>query len=148
MKDFFISYNREDRKWAKWIAWQLEEAAYKVVIQAWDFRPGVYLRAGNPGRRGQDPNRYGICLPASGRVHPHVVVSRPLHGHILLTTRARAAGAMARPVEIQKKPTEDGALLVLRRARYIAEDAALERPESRPGDERYCGATRWASSRS
>ena len=25
MKDFFISYNREDRQWAEWIAWQLEE---------------------------------------------------------------------------------------------------------------------------
>jgi hypothetical protein len=23
-----------------WIAWQLEEAGYKVVIQAWDSRPG------------------------------------------------------------------------------------------------------------
>ena len=40
MKDFFISYNKADRAWAEWIAWVLEEAGYKVVIQAWDFRPG------------------------------------------------------------------------------------------------------------
>ncbi|HKS40162.1 MAG TPA: FxSxx-COOH system tetratricopeptide repeat protein [Blastocatellia bacterium] len=40
MKDFFISYNKADRTWAEWIAWQLEEADYSVVIQAWDFRPG------------------------------------------------------------------------------------------------------------
>lgn len=40
MKDFFISYNKADRKWAEWIAWKLEEANYEVVIQAWDFRPG------------------------------------------------------------------------------------------------------------
>ena len=40
MKDFFISYNKADRTWAEWIAWQLEEVAYSVVIQAWDFRPG------------------------------------------------------------------------------------------------------------
>ena len=40
MKDFFISYNKADRTWAEWIAWQLEEAGYSVVIQAWDFRPG------------------------------------------------------------------------------------------------------------
>ncbi|HYO49723.1 MAG TPA: FxSxx-COOH system tetratricopeptide repeat protein [Chloroflexia bacterium] len=40
MKDFFISYNKADRNWAEWIAWQLEEAGYSVVIQAWDFRPG------------------------------------------------------------------------------------------------------------
>src|SRR6266508_5402179 len=40
MKDFFVSYNRADRAWAEWVAWQLEEASYTVVIQAWDFRPG------------------------------------------------------------------------------------------------------------
>jgi hypothetical protein len=39
-KDFFISYNQEDRQWAEWIAWILEEKNYSVVIQAWDFRPG------------------------------------------------------------------------------------------------------------
>jgi hypothetical protein len=26
MKDFFISYNKADRQWAEWIAWQLQEA--------------------------------------------------------------------------------------------------------------------------
>ncbi|KAM3090819.1 toll/interleukin-1 receptor domain-containing protein [Phormidesmis sp. 146-35] len=40
MKDFFISYTGEDRAWAEWIAWTLEEKGYLVVIQAWDFRPG------------------------------------------------------------------------------------------------------------
>jgi tetratricopeptide (TPR) repeat protein len=40
VKDFFISYNRADRSWAEWIAWQLEEASYSTIIQAWDFRPG------------------------------------------------------------------------------------------------------------
>ena len=39
-KDFFVSYNRADRRWAEWIAWQLEAAGYSVLIQAWDFRPG------------------------------------------------------------------------------------------------------------
>ena len=37
MKDFFISYNAHDRKWAEWIAWQLEEQQFTVIIQAWDF---------------------------------------------------------------------------------------------------------------
>ena len=41
MKDFFISYNRQDTDWAQWIAYQLEEAGYTTVIQAWDFRPGA-----------------------------------------------------------------------------------------------------------
>jgi hypothetical protein len=39
-KDFFISYTGQDRSWAVWIAWQLEEAGYSTIIQAWDFRPG------------------------------------------------------------------------------------------------------------
>lgn len=39
-KDFFISYNGQDKAWAEWIAWQLEEAGYSTVVQAWDFRPG------------------------------------------------------------------------------------------------------------
>src|SRR6266487_5076698 len=36
-KDFFISYNKADQRWAEWIAWQLEEANYSVILQAWDF---------------------------------------------------------------------------------------------------------------
>jgi hypothetical protein len=40
MKDFFISYNKADRAWAEWIAWQLEEAGHTTTLQAWDFRPG------------------------------------------------------------------------------------------------------------
>ncbi|MEO0987776.1 MAG: TIR domain-containing protein [Cyanobacteria bacterium J06639_14] len=40
MKDFFVSYNRNDKQWAEWIAWTLEDAGYSVVLQAWDFRPG------------------------------------------------------------------------------------------------------------
>ena len=39
-KDFFISYTGVDQKHAEWIAWQLENAGYSVVLQAWDFRPG------------------------------------------------------------------------------------------------------------
>ena len=39
-KDFFISYNRADITWAEWIAWELEEAGYAAIVQAWDFRPG------------------------------------------------------------------------------------------------------------
>ncbi len=38
-KDFFISYNRADQRWAEWVAWHLEKAGCTTVIQAWDFRP-------------------------------------------------------------------------------------------------------------
>lgn len=39
-RDFFISYSESDKAWAEWIAWQLENASYSTVLQAWDFRPG------------------------------------------------------------------------------------------------------------
>jgi hypothetical protein len=38
--DFFISYNRNDKQWAEWIAWHLEQAGFTTIIQAWDFAPG------------------------------------------------------------------------------------------------------------
>jgi tetratricopeptide (TPR) repeat protein len=38
--DFFVSYASADRAWAEWIAWQLEDEGYQVVVQAWDFGPG------------------------------------------------------------------------------------------------------------
>lgn len=41
MKDFFISYNKADKQWAEWIAWQLDEAGYSLIFQEWDFRPGA-----------------------------------------------------------------------------------------------------------
>lgn len=40
MKNFFISYNGADKQWAEWIAWQLEDAGYTTVLQAWDFQAG------------------------------------------------------------------------------------------------------------
>jgi hypothetical protein len=50
MKDFFISYNHADRSWSEWIAWQLEEKKYTIIIQDWDFQPGLQLYFGDgPG---------------------------------------------------------------------------------------------------
>jgi hypothetical protein len=42
-KDFFISYTAADRTWAEWVAWELEEAGYTTVLQAWDFLPGSHF---------------------------------------------------------------------------------------------------------
>ncbi|MEA2429503.1 MAG: hypothetical protein QOF37_3131 [Thermoleophilaceae bacterium] len=38
--DFFVSYAQADRRWAEWVAWQLEEDGFRVLIQAWDFVGG------------------------------------------------------------------------------------------------------------
>lgn len=40
-RNFFISYHNADRAWAEWIAWQLEEDGYSVMLQFWDFQPGA-----------------------------------------------------------------------------------------------------------
>src|SRR5262245_29467552 len=39
--DFFISYSPADERWASWVAWQLEAAGHRTLIQAWDFVPGT-----------------------------------------------------------------------------------------------------------
>ncbi|GHO92386.1 hypothetical protein KSF_024340 [Reticulibacter mediterranei] len=39
-KDFFVSYTKTDKKWAEWIAWQLEQAGYTCILQKWDFLSG------------------------------------------------------------------------------------------------------------
>ena len=43
MRDFFISYTGADRMWAEWIAWELEEAGYMTILQAWDFEAGAHF---------------------------------------------------------------------------------------------------------
>jgi predicted ATPase len=48
------------------------------------------------------------------------------NGHVILTTRAWATGPIARRLDIEKMKSDDGALLLLRRSKYIAENAPLE----------------------
>lgn len=40
-KDFFISYTKNDEQWATWIADQLENKGFTVIVQVWDFKPGT-----------------------------------------------------------------------------------------------------------
>jgi serine/threonine protein kinase len=35
IRDFFIVYTKADRLWARWIAWELEEANYSVILPPW-----------------------------------------------------------------------------------------------------------------
>ncbi|MEU6778840.1 TIR domain-containing protein [Nonomuraea angiospora] len=39
--EIFVSYSPADTAWATWIAWELEAAGYKTMIQEWDFVPGT-----------------------------------------------------------------------------------------------------------
>ena len=52
-------------------------------------------------------------------------IPRGKSGHVLLTTRAGAVGAVARLVKIQEMAIQEGALFLLRRAKCIAENALL-----------------------
>jgi hypothetical protein len=42
-RDFFVSFNQADRRWATWIAWVLEEAGSSVWFQDWDFKGNFVL---------------------------------------------------------------------------------------------------------
>jgi TIR domain-containing protein/effector-associated domain 7 (EAD7)-containing protein len=39
--DFFISYTKSDQAWAEWIAWELKQSGYQLLIQAWHIQPGT-----------------------------------------------------------------------------------------------------------
>jgi hypothetical protein len=36
----FVSYNGNDKAWAEWIAWTIEDSGHRALLQAWDFLPG------------------------------------------------------------------------------------------------------------
>lgn len=40
---FLTRYTSADRAWAEWVARQLEQAGYQVIVQVWDFEPGDNL---------------------------------------------------------------------------------------------------------
>jgi tetratricopeptide (TPR) repeat protein len=39
--DFWISHSGKDQKWGEWVAWQLDQDGYRVLLDVWDFRPGA-----------------------------------------------------------------------------------------------------------
>lgn len=41
MHDSFIIYHREDREWAEWIAWQLDNAQFSTILPVWGVLPGT-----------------------------------------------------------------------------------------------------------
>jgi tetratricopeptide (TPR) repeat protein len=49
-----------------------------------------------------------------------------LRGHLMLTTRAQALGTVAQRLDLKQLLPEDGALLLLRRAKLVAETEALD----------------------
>ncbi len=48
--DFFISHAGRDTAWAEWLAWQLQQAGYRVELAVWDWAPGEDFAARDPGQ--------------------------------------------------------------------------------------------------
>jgi hypothetical protein len=38
--DFFVSHAGRDTGWAEWLAWQLQDAGYRIELDVWDWAPG------------------------------------------------------------------------------------------------------------
>ena len=36
----FVSYAREDEEWADWVAWLIEDAGHRAIVDRWDFPEG------------------------------------------------------------------------------------------------------------
>jgi len=93
-----------------------------------------------PEKNEQDQNRIVEAVMRWLRTHTYwllildnvedVAIAAPFipltgRGHILLTTRTQAIGGIAQRIEVEKMNPKVGALLLLRRASFIAPDASL-----------------------
>ncbi|MBE3204863.1 TIR domain-containing protein [Parafrankia sp. CH37] len=62
--DFLVSYIETDEEWAAWIAWQLEEAGFRVRFEAWDLSVGMH-RTGEQHRALVEAKRIVAVVSAS-----------------------------------------------------------------------------------
>jgi hypothetical protein len=67
-RDFFITYNSHDERWATWIEAALADAGYTTVIQVWDFRPGDNFMA-------EMDRALATCRRTIGVLSPHYLTS-------------------------------------------------------------------------
>ena len=68
--DFFVSHADADAPWAEWIAAELENAGYGVIVKAWDFRPGEDLLARHD--EALAACRHAVCVLTAGYVDSEV----------------------------------------------------------------------------
>jgi len=93
---------------------QAREADQSLAVQAvkvWLEREGGWLLLLD---NADEPKAIKPFLPSQKK------------GHVLLTTRASATGTLAQKVEIGKLSEDDGALLLLRRAKIVGGNAPLD----------------------
>jgi tetratricopeptide (TPR) repeat protein len=68
--DFFVSHADVDVQWAEWIAAELENAGYGVIVKAWDFRPGEDLLTRHD--EALAACRHTVCVLSSAYVESEV----------------------------------------------------------------------------
>lgn len=64
LKDFFISHSRADDIWADWIAQELEDAGFSVIVPNWDFHAGSNLKRHMDKAAAQTKSSIVILSPA------------------------------------------------------------------------------------
>lgn len=137
-KDFFISYTSADKRWAEWIAWQLEAAGYTTIIQAWDFQAGGNFVLDMNKATMQAARTIAVLSPdyfaskftpsewaAAFRALAGEFLPPASQGHILLTTRASSTRGLAKLVGVDTLDLEDGTHFLLRRAGLLTDDASV-----------------------
>jgi hypothetical protein len=105
VKDFFVSYNKADLEWAKWMVWHLEEMGFTTIAQFKDF-PAAQNFVVNMGK----------ALETSARM---MAVLSPEYITALYTTAEWTA-------VFTKDPDGSKGLLVPVRVREVQKPALLE----------------------
>ncbi|WP_232794082.1 toll/interleukin-1 receptor domain-containing protein [Pseudofrankia saprophytica] len=138
--DFFVVHACDDEAWANWVAWQLEEAGYRVLVEAWDNVPG---------------SRWTVTLDLGVEYAAHVVallspayLREPLPPAVEAALARDPDGAQRRLVPILVAPCQPRGLLRALtpislvglaadagRARLRAQAAAVVAGRTRPADE-------------
>jgi hypothetical protein len=149
--DFFISHAGRDTAWAEWLAWQLQQAGYRVELDVWDWAPGEDFVARMSAALERADRLLAVCteayfastfggaelraafagrLAAEGRIVPVLiepVTLPPLYApliHLDLTGLDEAAAA-AGPAD--RWPT-DGRATVPERGPRAGRQAGVRRP--------------------
>ena len=99
--DFFVSHADVDAQWAEWIAAELENAGYGVIVKAWDFRPGEDLLARHD--EALAACRHTVCVLSSPYVESEVAartaaLSQGLEGKERALIPVRVADCTAPPL--------------------------------------------------
>ncbi len=103
-QDFFISYNQADAEIAAWIAAQLKEAGYTVVIESEDFAAG--------GNFVQEMHRrLDECERVIAVLSPDYLTARYVHAEWGAAFRRDPTGELRLLVPVRVRPCQPGGLL-------------------------------------